>query len=277
MNIAIFTVVKDELDYLDDFLKYHIQMGIDVFIYEDIFSHSHKEITDRYDNVYLHSVAELYNDEELPQLINDRTNKIPSQTEFINRGLRYIHSLNKYDWCWLIDIDEYITSTEPISDVLERFSDRDAVLVYWRNYGAAGRLYKPIYDKPIWEIFTEPCGYELYSDYKYFKITKFCVNMNRYKPTMKYYIHNAPVNWIKVDGTFKRTQPVYEPLYLRHYITKSAEEWCWKVYIRGMHHNGHRQWKSLFEMCPDIKDKLEKDKNFFPYFKEKYGIELSKI
>lgn len=277
MNIAIFTVVKDEQDYLDDFLKYHTEMGIDVFIFEDIFSHSHREITGKYNNVYLRSVSELYVENEIPQLINDRTNKIPSQTEFINRGLRYIHSLNKYDWCWLIDVDEYITSTEPLEAILGRFSDRDGVLCYWKNFGCSGRLYKPIYDRPIWEIFTEECGYELYSDLKYFKITKFCVNMNRYKPTMRYYIHNAPVNWIKADGTFKRTEIVYEPLYLRHYITKSVEEYCWKVWVRLMHHNGHRQWKSLFEMCPDIKDKLEKDKNFFPYFKEKYGIELPKI
>lgn len=272
MNIAIFTVIKDEQDYLDDFLKYHTEMGIDVFIFEDVFSHSHKEITDRYGNVYLHSVSELYNENEIPQLINDRTNKIPSQTEFINRGLRYIHSLNKYDWCWLIDVDEYITSTEPISDVLERFSDRDGVLCYWRNFGCSGHIYKPIYDKPIWEIFTEECEYEKYSDLKYFKITKFCVNMNRYKPTMKYWIHNAPVNWIKADGTFKRTEIVYEPLYLRHYITKSWEEFCYKILVRGCHHPNHRQYRSFFEMQPDMEEKIRNDKGFKDYFYKKYGV-----
>lgn len=274
MNICIFTVIKDETDYLEDFCKYHTELGLHIFVFEDLFSVSHKSITDKYNNVELHSVKELYSEEEIPQLIEDRKNKVPPQTSYINRGLKYIHSLNKYDWCWLIDIDEYITSTEPISDVLSRFNDRDAVLVYWKNFGCSGYIYKPLYDKPIWEIYTQPCGYELYSDYKYYKITKFCVNLNKWSEDKKYWIHNANVNWVKADGTYKRTEIVYEPLYLRHYITKSVEEFLYKVYVRGMFHTGHRQWKSLFEMCPEVKNKIDND--FFEYFKQKYGVELPK-
>ena len=274
MNVCIFTVVKDEQEYLNDFLAYHTALGIDVFVFEDVFSESHISITDNYTNVYLHSVKELYNEEEIPQLIKDRKNKVPPQTDYINRGLRYIHSLDKYDWCWLIDCDEYITSSEPFRDVLRRYNDRDAVLVYWKNFGCSGRLYKPHYDRPIWEIYTEPCGYEKYSDLKYFKITKFCVNMRRWKPTQKWFIHCAQVNYIKADGTYKRTEIVYEPLYLRHYITRSAEEYAWKVWVRSCMHQGHRQWKSLREMDGEIYEKLKADKNFFPYFKEKYGVEL---
>lgn len=274
MNVCIFTVVKDEQEYLNDFLSYHTALGIDIFVFEDVFSKSHKYITDNYTNVYLHSVKELYSEEEIPQLIEDRKNKKPPQTDYINRGLRFIHSLNKYDWCWLIDCDEYITSSEPFRDVLRRFYDRDAVLVYWKNFGCSGRLYKPLYDKPIWDMYAQPCGYELYSDYKYFKITKFCVNMNRWRPDMKYFIHSANVKYIKVDGTYKRTEIVYEPLYLRHYITKSAEEYLHKVYCRGMFHPGHRCLKSLMEMCPEEYEMLKNDKEFRPYFKKKYGVEL---
>jgi hypothetical protein len=174
----------------------------------------------------------------------------------------------------LIDIDEYITSTEPISDVLSRFNDRDAVLVYWKNFGCSGHIYKPKYDKPIWEIYTQPCGYELYSDFKFYKITKFCVNLNKWSEDKKYWIHNANVNWVKADGTYKRTEIVYEPLYLRHYITKSVEEYIWKVYCRGMMHPGHRQMKSLWEMCPEMKEIVEKDKKAIKYFKEKYGVDI---
>lgn len=270
--VSIFTVIKDEQDYLDDFLKYHTELGLYIFVFEDLFSVSHKSITDKYDNVELHSVKELYSEEEIPQLIEDRKNKVPPQTDFINRGLKYIHSLNKYDWCWLIDVDEYITSTEPISSVLERFNDRDAVLVYWKNYGCSGRIYKPIYDRPIYEIFKEPCGYELYSDFKFYKITKFCVNMNKWSEEKKYWIHNAPVNWIKADGTYKRTEIVYEPLYLRHFITRSWEEFCYKILIRGCFHTGHRQYKSFFEMQPDMEEKIRNDKGFKDYFYNKYGI-----
>lgn len=275
MNICIFTVIKDEQDYLNDFLDYHTKMGIDVFVMEDIGSLSHKYICDRYDNVYLSSILDIFPEEQHAEIIQMRKDKVPPQTLYINQGLRYIHSLNRYDWCWLIDCDEYITSTEPISSVLSRFNDHDGILVYWKNYGVSGRIFKPVYDKPIYEIYTEPCGYELFSDFKYYKITKFCVNMNKWKPEHKYWIHNAPRNWIKADGTYKRTEIVHEPLYLRHFITKSVEEYLHKVYVRGMFHPSHRKLQSLYEMCPETKDMI--DDGFREYFKNKYGVGIPKI
>ena len=249
-------------------------MGLHIFVFEDLFSCPHKTITDKYDNVELHSVKELYSEEEIPQLIEDRIQKKPPQTDYINRGLRYIHSLNKYDWCALIDIDEYITCTEKFPDILDRYKEHQAVLIYWCNYGCSGHIYKPNIKKPPYEIYTEKCEYEKYSDEKYFKITKFIVNMNKYKPTMKFWIHCANVDFVKADMTYKRTDICLEPLYLRHFITRSCEEYAWKVWVRSTFHPGHRCWKSLREMDGDIYEKLKADKNFFPYFKEKYGVEL---
>lgn len=274
VKTAIATVVKNELDYIEDFIIYHLHLGIDeIFIYEDYGSVSHKEICDKYDNVYLSSILDIFPEEQREEIIQMRIDKVPSQTLYINQILKYLHPThNEGWWIWLIDIDEYITSTEPISDVLSRFSDRDAVLVYWKNFGASGHIYKPKYDKPIYDIYTQPCGYELYSDFKYFKITKFCVNMNKWSEDKKYWIHNANVNWIKADGTYKRTEIVYEPLYLRHYITKSFEEFCYKILCRGCFHPGHRQYKSFFEMQPDMEEKIRNDKGFKDYFYKKYGV-----
>ena len=264
VKTCIATCVKNEISYLEDFIKYHLDIGIDeIFIYEDYGSVSHKEICDKYDNVYLSSILDIFPEEQREEIIQMRIDKVPSQTLYINQMLKYLHPThNEGWWCWLIEIDEYITSTEPLEDILGRFNDRDAVLVYWKNYGASGHVYKPKYDKPIWEIYTQPCGYELFSDFKYFKITKFIVNMNKWKPSMRYYIHNASVNWVKVDGTYKRTEIVYEPLYLRHYITKSYQEYCWKLFKRGMHHPNHRTLESFFQMCPEMREKIS-DKNMF--------------
>ena len=276
VKTAIATVVKNELDYIEDFITYHLDIGIDeIFIYEDYGSVSHKEICDKYDNVYLSSILDIFPRRERGNIIKMRKNNVPPQTTYINQILKYLHPThNDGWWVWLIDIDEYITSTEPISDVLSRFNDRDAVLVYWKNYGCSGHIYKPLYDKPIYEIFTEPCGYELYSDFKMYKITKFCVNMNKWSEDKKFWIHNAPLNWIKADGTYKRTEIVYEPLYLRHYITKSVEQYLYKVYVRGMFHPGHRNMKSLKEMCPKEYEIAKNNKQFIKYFKDKYNVDL---
>lgn len=274
MNVAIFTVIKNERDYLNDFLKYHTEMGLHIFVFEDLFSDSHTDICSKYDNVFLHSITELYREDELPDLIDRRTRHVPSQTDFINRGLRYINSLKIYDWCWLIDIDEYITATEPFPDMLNKYRDYAAVSTYWQNYGCSGHLYKPIYDKPIYDIYTEKCGYELHKDRVRNNITKFCVNMRKWYPSMNYKIHNAQVKWVKVDFTFNHSVVVFEPLYLRHYITKSFEEYCHKVYVRGMHHPGHRNLDSFFEMQPQYKEQIINDKKLIDYINTKYSINI---
>lgn len=272
--VAIFTVIKNEREYLDDFLKYHSNLGIDIYVFEDLFSESHKDICQKYRNVYLYSIKELYNELEIPNLINNRIKHVPPQTEYINKGLKFIHSLEKYDWCWLIDIDEYITFTEPLEQLIDKYKEYDAISVYWQNYGCSGYIYKPTYDKPIYEIYTEKCGYELYRDRRLNNITKFCVNMNKWNQTMWYKIHDATVNWIKVDFTKDHAQEVFEPLYLRHYITKSFEEYCYKLFVRGMMHPEHRTIQSFFEMQPQYKDKILNDKELQSYLNKKYNISI---
>lgn len=274
MNICIFTVIKNERDYLDDFLKYHTDLGIHIYVFEDLFSESHADICNKYDNVFLHSITELYSSVEIQRLTERRVNHVPSQTEFINRGLRYIHKLNRYDWCWLIDIDEYITSSKPLSEILINYTDYDAVSVYWMNYGCSGHFYKPIYDKPIYDIYTERCGYELHRDRKYNNITKFCINMHKWNIRMWYKIHNAKVNWVKVDFTTDHAAEVFEPLYLRHYITKSFEEYCHKIFVRGMHHPDHRTLESFFEMQPQYRNIIQDNIQLHNYICNKYKIEM---
>ena len=58
MNSCILTVIKNEHQYLDEWIKYHLELGINhIFILEDTDSVSHKEICYKYgDKVSLNSV-----------------------------------------------------------------------------------------------------------------------------------------------------------------------------------------------------------------------------
>lgn len=184
IKTCIATCVKSERDYIEDFIKYHLDLGIDkIFIYEDYGSESHKDITDKYEQVELSSILDIFPEQDKNEIIKRRIEKTPSQTLYINQILKVLHEDGEYDWCFLTDIDEYITCTEKFPEILNRYKEHDSVLLYWQNYGCSGHIYKPIYDKPIYEIYKEPCGYELFSDYKFFKITKFIINMRKYKPT----------------------------------------------------------------------------------------------
>jgi len=250
MKTCIFVVIKDEQEYLDDFIKYHVGIGVDhLFIFEDITSTSHREITEKYgDKITLNSVSILNVDEY-------------KQSNYIKNGLLWIRDNYDYDWCFSIDCDEFITPTEPFPKLLDDYSKYDAIMLQWKNYGCSGHIKKPKYDKPIWEIYTEECGYTKY-DRKYCNCTKMCFNMKRLQEKFIHGNHTALCKYVKPNFTWDRTKEVFDRIYLRHYITKSWEEYLHKLNVRGMMCKEHRTYDDFFEMNTDminIKEKLIKE------------------
>lgn len=76
-TLCIFTVIKNEHEYLDEWIKYHLELGIDhIFIFEDIDSDTHKEITDKYgDRVSLNNILTVFDTDEQKQEIIERKKK----------------------------------------------------------------------------------------------------------------------------------------------------------------------------------------------------------
>lgn len=244
MSSCIFTVIKNEHNYIKDFIDYHLLLGIDhIFIFEDIGSITHKEIIDNYpkDKITLNCV-------------NILNLEIFNQSEYIKSGLLWIRDNFDYDWCFSIDCDEFITVTDEFPKLLNDYIKHDAIMLQWKNYGASGYIYKPKYDKPIWEIYTKECGYT-YQDKKFCNYTKLCFNMKRLQERFITGNHTALCNFVRPDFTWKRNIPVYDRIYLRHYITKSFEEYVWKLKIRGMMCKTHRDYSDFFEMNEDMIDR----------------------
>ena len=90
MKSCILTVIKNEHQYLDEWIKYHLDLGINhIFIYEDIDSDSHKEICDKYGNmVSLDSVTVLL-DEDGIKVVKElkKTKRSNPQFIYIKSGL----------------------------------------------------------------------------------------------------------------------------------------------------------------------------------------------
>ena len=66
MLSCIVTIIKNEHEYLDEWIKYHLNLGINhIFIFEDIDSKSHKVICDKYKNmVTLNNIRHVIIDKE---------------------------------------------------------------------------------------------------------------------------------------------------------------------------------------------------------------------
>jgi hypothetical protein len=271
MKTAIHTVIYNELDeYLKSWLNHHTKMVDHIFIFEDVGSHSHKHVTDQYSNVTLMSVFDLYTEDGKKRLVENKSKKYIMQTDYILHGVTMIQELNEYDWCFCLDIDEFITLQEPyksIPDVLSEFQDYDAVLLQWMNFGANGRISKPNYEGRDYREFYTKRADDSKWDNQVKANTKICFNLSK---TTKWHlcgVHCCAGNWVKTNFLKQRATPSYDKMYLAHYITRSWEEYLWKIYKRGMHCGSwHRKDKDFFEINKDMQDKYDE----CMMFKENY-------
>lgn len=240
MKLCILTIIKNEQEYLEEWIKYHLNLGIDhLFIFQDIGSKSHKEITDKYEKVSLIQIKKKY-----------------VQSKYIVDGLSYIKNNYDYDWCFAIDIDEYITVNDDVKNIMQQFKDYDALVLQWENYGANGYIYKPDYESII-ETYTKKG--ELSSKDEERRSVKTAYKLFTFTPNSLLSNHNPSdkIKWCKPNFKNDKKEIVYDKIYLRHYFTKSFEEYVWKVYIRGMFSKNYRNLDDFFLVNPDMLDKKE--------------------
>ena len=238
MNSCILTVIKNEHQYLDEWIKYHLDLGINhIFIFEDIDSDSHKEICDKYgDKVSLNSVLSVLDGKTIEMAKNVKAKKQFNVLHIYYRNalLHIQKEYNEYDWCFVIDSDEFITNLGSLT----AYEGYDAFIMPWEVYGANGHIYKP--HKGVLESYTkksESIPIE----------TKTCYRLKTFKKEFLY-THHHPTSLCKY---------VKSEIYLRHYITKSWEEYVWKRKTRGYPWGANRDFDFFFKVNYDMVDKKE--------------------
>lgn len=267
MKTCILTVIKNEHLYLDEWIKYHLDIGVDhLFIFEDIDSGSHKAIADKYgDKVSLDNISNLYQVEEqkdiIEQKINPEMRKLGKnwlQIESIKRGLKYLKQYysKQFDWCFVIDVDEFITlqsTNNSLSDILTYYQSYDAVILWWKCFGASGNVYCPDYSKKgVIETYIEPIKGFINNNPQFH--CKVCYKLQSFDET--FHINNHQVgddyNWCNTIFKKERKIKTYQNFYIRHYITKSWEEYVWKKKIRGFFYGYTRTFDFFFKANPDM-------------------------
>ena len=159
MKTCIFTLIKNEHEYLEFWIKYHLELGVDhIFIFEDVDSKSHMEICGKFkgEDVTLRSALDIFPEEHQRNGIKLNKRRGNDVQNIIYRvGLEYIKNNYDYDWCFCLDTDEFLSFPgDDMARFIERFKDYDAIVLKWWNYGANGRIHKPDYRKtPITAIY----------------------------------------------------------------------------------------------------------------------------
>lgn len=227
MKTCICTVIKDEQEYLKEWIEYHLQRGIDhIFIFEDIDSGTHHQITKPYDDVTLLSVNDVLSSKQRMDAIRLKIDrKYNPQHLYFLVILGYIKVEHpEYDWCFIMDVDEFISSGSDIKDLLSERTE-DALVIQWRCFGANGHVKKPDYSQHgVVDTYTKEMTGVVYDIHN--AQVKTCYNIHTYKNE---FFHNQHIPSEKAN----RFEFDRDVLCLNHYITKSWEEYVIKSIRRG--------------------------------------------
>lgn len=239
MRTAICAMIKDEQEYLDEWLNYHLNLGInEIYLYEDYNSISHLPITNKYgEKVKLFSIDEIFTNETNDKMLG-RQEKLYDW--FI------VNNKKNFDWVLFIDIDEFLILTCDLQTLLEEYSDKTGILLHWKWYGASGHINKP--DGGVMKNYTieSPNPFDYWWSHKSF------LNIKNFSGWSKH-VHEVK------NAVFPLTDWGSHKAYLNHYFTKSWEEWKTKLFSRGDVCPGHRKLEHFFLFNPDmlgIKDDL---------------------
>lgn len=242
--VTICAILKDEHQYLKEWINYHLNIGVDqIYLYEDVTSKTHIDITKDYDDVHLMSMGDFI----------DMDNCLEKQRDTYNKFIETYK--DNIDYAFFIDIDEFVDFADDytLEDLINQCDEWGAVLLPWKYYGACGNV-----DNPKTDVVTT---YHTYTPIKFPKNPNGCKLMAKAFVNMKegrmkhihYHTHSVPiVPWDNED--------LYTKCWLNHYITKSWEEWCNRLFVRGQN-MALRKPDEFFDYNPDmlpIKEELYK-------------------
>ena len=263
---AIFTNIKNEHRYLEEWLEYHIRLGINKFIlYEDEGSISHADIIEKYNKV---TNIDFYD-----YILKNDSEEFKDFTCFKHVWDNY----NDIDWLIKLDPDEYIVLPDnaTIDDLLYNVDEQyDQITLFWKLYNANGFINEPYHGKySLMDTYIDNIEPENLATYfsnnvsvNNYEIGKSFI---RYKKLMDEGFEVCPgfPHWIlpitesTLDGNSIN-------VYINHYITKSFEEFYDRLKNKGEYNKDfYRRLGDFFVLNPDMIEKI-------PEIESKFNVDV---
>ena len=239
MNIYLCCIARNENKYIRDFVSYYKKIGFTRIILCDNNFDGEEEFTD---------ILSDYINEGFVVIENYRNKKFIQAEAYKDVYYKYD---GQYDWMAFFDCDEFLTLPQhsSVSDYLsqDKFNGFSAIHINWLTYGDDGKLFYE--DKPVYERFITPISneYKAPNGICYNHLVKTILRHNVWfefggipNPHTPNKIYGKVCNehGVEINNNFTNTNYDYNEAYLRHYTTKTAEEFISKKLING---------------CPDIR------------------------
>jgi len=237
---AVVSIMKNETPYIIEWVNHYVNLGFDSII-----------IYDNYSDIPIEETLK-----QLPKAITSKIiiHKIAPQLHPQYRAyFDAIRDYNDFDWMYFADADEFLFLDNGLllEDFLKKFDARiiGGIFLFWKCYNANGL--EKYEDKPVVERFTKECPLidpakgkcivkpndvlSIDAHFAIFNESKIMVN------TRKVALRHA--------GSFT----CYNFAHIKHYYTKSYEEWIWKMKRGSCDNRALKKYKEFFQYNPDMK------------------------
>ena len=275
MKILLCVQVKLENSYIREWIEYHKNLGFTNIVISD------NNDLDKEDPYYV---------------INDYVDSgyVIIDYTFRNRGQGhqagfYTNMCNKYkddyDWIAFFDLDEFLyisTRYKTISNFLssnELFNDYNGIGISWITYGDNGYIESSSFD--IINRFDSPKN--LSKDKNKNLFMKSFINCKKWKS--EYYFidahyindHEGEVRYCNQYGNLinicnKTDLPITTDIYIKHFITKSLNEYINQKCVRGLQ---WEQYSNVLDLYKDINGWCQEYENYYQ-FRQNNSIEIEK-
>lgn len=224
--IAICMIAKQENNYIKEFVDYYKKLKINkIFLYDnnDINGEHFEDILSNY--IKFNFVE-----------IIDYRGKYKPQFQAFNDC--YVKN-DYFNWIAFYDADEYLY-IQNYSNInkflsLSQFKNCSSILINWKYYGDNDKLYYE--QRPLQQRFTKPFYFNNYNNKnKYLYAAGKTIarsGLNLTWAHLPHYLENKPIcrpNGEILENYF--SPPQYSNAYIKHYATKSTEEFIGRI-IRG--------------------------------------------
>lgn len=228
MKSIVCAIAKLENDYLYEWAKYHLDLGFSAIHIYDNNDEDGEKVSDVFKGT----------DCESQICIHDVRGKHYMQKQVYQE----FYDNEEFDWCAFIDIDEFITFTEAsgiksIEDFLKDKADWEAVHLNWMCYGDNGMTRKK--DEPVTKRFKHPKKpFDFHYTYLNHSENEHIKSIIRKGLKINWPDSNphTPIGLEKICNALGKpventpfSDIVHETAYIRHYMTKTIEEYAAKV------------------------------------------------
>ena len=227
--IALCAIGRMENRYAREFVKYYVDLGFDkIFIYDNNFGQEE----------HFEDVLEMEIAAGQVEVIDYRD--IPNAQKAAYNDC-YLKHGDEYEWIAFFDFDEFLTIVDgsDIHDFMQRYKDADCLLVNYQIFTDGGLLrYDP---RPVTERFTEPMPVNKRVTYDFPENCHIKSIVHGGLPALTFSNPHLPaepaLRCVTTNGSVCEQSPFqvvdHSIAYLRHYTTKTIEEWMTYKVRRG--------------------------------------------